>query len=199
MLHLHEGTPNDGLGADQIDEDQAGERILDYPGGPGDGSALAYTRLSGEEGPRVGTPPKPKILVLEIATRQILLTIDAPFLGARSPATLAWSPDNLHIAAATDPGDNSPDPEVAKIFDAATGKKIAGVPAKAATVTGLSYSPDGRYLIAGSVDDSVRIMDGHNYTLLQKIPGDGRSVAVSRDSHYLAISAFPNISVWELK
>jgi len=158
-----------------------------------------FLALGGQVGAGLGTPPQPKILIVDTTTRQIVLTIDAPFEGAISPATLAWSPDGLRIAAGTSPGDNSPEPEVIKIFEAGTGKKIAGIPAKTATVTGLTYSADGRYLIAGSVDDSVRIMDGHKHTLLQTIPGDWRSVTVSRDSRYLAISASPKISVWELK
>jgi WD40 repeat protein len=161
-----------------------------------DGKLIA---LGGQEVYGLGTPPKPKILVMDIVTRQIARTIDAPFLGGIPVTTLAWRPDGLHIAAGCSPGDNSPDPDVVRIFEVGTGKRIASVAAKYGTVTGLTYSPDGRYLIAGSVDDSVRIMDGHNYTLLQKIPGDARSVGVSRDSRYLAISAFPSISVWELK
>ncbi len=161
-----------------------------------DGRLLA---LGGQVGLGLGTLPESKILILDIATRQIVLTIDAPFLGAISPATLAWSPDGRHVAVGSSNGDDTDDPEVIKIFDAATGKTIAGAPAKSGLGNGLAYSPDGRYLIAGSVDNSVRILDGHTYTLLQKIPGDFRSVAVSRDSRYLAISAYPIISAWELK
>jgi WD40 repeat protein len=161
-----------------------------------DGKLVA---LGGQEDFGLHTMSKPKIIILDIATRQVVRTIDSPFPGAIPPESLAWSPDGTHLAAGCRVGGSAPGPDAVKIFDVATGNVVTNVSAQSATLTGLSYSPDGRYLIAGSIDDSVRIMDGHDYTLLQKIPGDGRSLAVSRDSHYLAISAFPKISVWELK
>ncbi len=166
-----------------------------------DGKLLA---LCGGEGPRVGTPPTPKILVFDIATRQVVRTIDAPFPDYISPSALAWSPDGLHLAAGGCAGcvresDIPPSSETVNVFEVETGSRVATVRGRVSSLNGLAYSPNGKYLIAGSIDDSVRIMDGHTYTLLQKIPGDGRFVAVSRDSRYLAISAFPRISVWELK
>jgi len=158
-----------------------------------DGKILA---LSGYVGAMLGNGSSAqKILLFDIATRQIVLTIDAPI----APHKLAWSPDGLHIAVISNTGYQTHDSEVLQIFEAATGKKVAGVSARSGIGDGLAYTPDGRYLIVGSVDDSVRIMDGHTYTLLQRIPGDLRSVAVSRDSRYLAISGYPKISVWELK
>jgi WD40 repeat protein len=161
-----------------------------------DGKLLA---LGGQEDTRLYTLPKPGILIIDIVTRQTVRTIDAPFQGAISPSALTWSPDGHHITARCRVGGDAPGPDTVKIFDATTGQVVASVPAKSADRSGLSYSPDGRYLVAGSVDDNVRIMDGHDYRLLQKIPIDGRLVAVSRDSRYLAISAYPKISVWELK
>lgn len=161
-----------------------------------DGKFLA---LGGQEALGLGTLPKPKILVLDVSTRQIALTIDAPFLGGIAPGTLAWSPDGHHIAVGSSSGGDTDDPNVIKIIDAVTGKTISGVQAKTGIGNGLVYSPDGRFLIAGSVDNSVRIMDGHSYVLLQRIPGDYRSVAISRDSRQLAISAASKIAVWELK
>jgi WD40 repeat protein len=161
-----------------------------------DGKLLA---MSGADEFGLKTPPIIKIAFLDIAMRKIVRSIDAPFPGYVRPSALAWSPDGLHIAAAGDVGGSSPGPEAVIVFDAVTGKRIATVNAKSASAEGLAYSPDGKYLIAGSIDNSVRIMDGRNYILLQSIPGDGRSVAVSRDSRYLAISAFPKFSIWMLK
>lgn len=161
-----------------------------------DGKSVA---LSGHEGPGLGTLPKPKILILDIATRQIVLTIDGPFVGSITPQSLAWSPDSLRIAAGCRVGGDAPGPDAVKIFEVASGKTVANLPALSAELTGLNYSRDGRYLIAGNIDGSVRIMDAHTYTLLQKIPGGAGSAAVSRDSRYLAISTYPKISIWELK
>jgi WD40 repeat protein len=161
-----------------------------------DGKLLA---MGGLDNFGQNTPPIIKIAFLDIANRQIVRSINAPFPRYVPPSALAWSPDGLHIAVGCRPGDFSPGPDFVKIIDAASGKPVASVPAKSGEVTGLTYTPDGRYLIAGSIDNSARIMDGRNYTLLQSIPGNWNAVAVSRDSRYLAVSEFPKISIWMLK
>jgi DNA-binding beta-propeller fold protein YncE len=151
-------------------------------------------------------PTKPKIVFLDVANRRIVRTIDAPFPDHISPSALAWRPDGLHLAAGgcAGCGDHRltgipPSSETINVFEVETGIRVATVRARLSSLDGLAYSPDGKYLIAGSIDETVRVMDGNSYALLQSIPGDGRSVAVSRDSRYLAISAFPKISIWMLK
>lgn len=141
----------------------------------------------------------PQIVVVELDERKITRTIDRVFSDGDGIYTLAWSPDGLRIAAGCKVGGDSPGPNAVNIFELVTGKQIASVPAESATVTGLSYSPNGKYLIAGSVDDGVRILDGHSFGMLQKISGDARTLAISRDSRYLAIAAGKNISIWALK
>ena len=168
-----------------------------------DGKLLA---LGGQEGPGPAYFPKPGIQIVDISTRQVIRTIEEPFPQHFSPTSLAWSSDGLHIAAGACAGCGDyrltgipPSSETVNIFEVKTGTRVASLRGRLSSLYGLAYSPNGKYFIAGSIDDTVTIMDAHSYALLQSIPGDGRSLAVSRDSHYLAISAYPKISVWELK
>jgi WD40 repeat protein len=141
----------------------------------------------------------PQILIVDLIKNQIVRTIDGASPDSNTVLTLVWSPDGLDIAAGCRIGGSFTGPDAVRIFDVATGKRVGGVPASSSTVTGLSYSPNGKYLIAGSVDNGVQILDGHNYALLQNIRGDARSLAISRDGRYLAVAEVRNISIWELR
>jgi WD40 repeat protein len=149
--------------------------------------------------PNVQPLPSPAaIVVVDLVSHSIIRTIRPAGLGAYRVSAVAWSPDGRQLAAGVVAGDK-PGPDALEAFDASTGEKIGSVESQLADVTGLAYSPNGRYLIAGSIDKSVRIMDATTLALLQRVSEDARVIAISPDSRYLAISEVRDISVWRLR
>jgi len=61
---------------------------------------------------------------------------------------VAWSPDGKQLA--TGSFDN-----VARVWDAATGKELLSLPARSGPVAGLAWSPDGKRLATGSGDTKL--------------------------------------------
>ena len=140
---------------------------------------------------------------------------------------LAWNPDSVHIAASARVTGTyaGPDtwPDAIRVFDARSGEKVTGEPAEYARVWALRYTPDGKYLIASGfkagtkissgrrhellrIDPeprawklAIRIWDGEHRQLLQEIPGEAGSAAVTRDGRYLALGGDGMIFILELK
>jgi WD40 repeat protein len=121
---------------------------------------------------------------------------------------VAFSPDSATLAIATGPCDfrlRSPEGEV-WLWDVGTQKKRQTLHGHLRAVTSLAYSPDGRTLVTGSADATVRFWDaatGEEYAMLKghKIAEgfDGLTVAVSPDGKYLATgSADRTVKLWKL-
>lgn len=170
--------------------------------------------------PTFGTPPLPNmslIAVVDMEQRSIARTIQntVDFSFGR----LAWSPDGNYITAmgprAWDGSANidahgnaqgafTSGLDTVMVFDAHTGKQIAGEQLEDIESTSLRYTPDGKYLIEGVMNGrgsgrGVRIWDGQHHELLQEIPGEVSSLAVSRDGHYFAMGEVGKTVVWQLK
>lgn len=130
-----------------------------------------------------------QISIVDLAQRKLILTIQ-DYAGH-----LAWSPDGAYLTAAAGGG--------VKVFDVHSGKQVVDEPLKSAHMV-VRYTPDGKYLLESDMDAlgnglGVRIWDGQHRALLQEIPGNVGSLAVSRDGHYFAAGNFKNISIWQLK
>jgi WD40 repeat protein len=109
--------------------------------------------------------------------------------------SLAWSADGRRIAAA---GGTFVD-----ICDAISGRLISHGTWENAVRSAVLFTGDRRYLIESDTNGKgtgrgVRIWDANRATLLQEIPGDATSIAVSRDSKHLAIGATGSTTVWQL-
>jgi WD40 repeat protein len=164
-----------------------------------DGQSVAIAGATGKFGPPLIWYPK--ILIVDLQSRQVVRTIEQAFPNDNEIHSLAWSPNGKQLAAGTIVQGSFAGPDAVKIFDATTGTQIAHEPADFAYVSGLVYSPDSRYVIEGYVDRAVRIWDSSHNTLLQEIPVDIHSrtvLSISRDSRYLAIAEGEHISVWQL-
>jgi len=165
--------------------------------------------------PTFGDPPLPNmslIAIVDLAQRKIVRTIQKTL--EFSSGQLAWSPDGTQITAF---GHRANDysiklqqaiylsgPDTVMVFDAHTGEQIAGEQYDDFDDTSLRYSPDGKYLIEGSMTGrgngrGIRIWDGKHRELLQEIPGEVKSLAVSRDGHYFAGGGLGSTTVWKLK
>jgi WD40 repeat protein len=142
-----------------------------------------------------------QILIVDLNKRQIVRTIERAFPDDNEIHTLSWSPDSRYLAAGAIVGGSFAGPDAVKIFDPATGTQRMGEPGESAYVSGLSYSPDGRFLIEGYIDGKVRVWDGNHKQLLQSIPVDDHFhtvLRVSRDSRYVAIADGKRVAIWEL-
>ena len=165
--------------------------------------------------PTFGNPPlsdQSAIVIVDLVQRTIVRTIqntvDFDF------GQLAWSPDGANLTAmgqrgwdgrANDGhGGYTSGMDTVMVFDAHIGKQIAGDQLVDIAGTALRYTPDGKYLIEGVMNGrgsglGVRIWDGQHRELLQEIPGEVSSLAVSRDGHYFAMGEVGKTVVWQLK
>lgn len=66
------------------------------------------------------------------------------------------------------------------------------------------FTYDGRYFIESDMTGrgtglGGKIWDSQRHTLLQEIPGNIGSIAVSRDGKYLAVGGTGRTTIWEVK
>ena len=150
----------------------------------------------------IGNGYYPRIIIVDLQTRQIVRTIERPFPDGNAIQKIEFSPDGKSLAAAAVVGGSYPGPNAVKIFDPATGVEKVVEATNSAYVYGLDYSPDGKYLVEGWIEDHVRIWDGQHTQLLQTIRVDSSFdcvVRISRDSRTLAIAVGRKVTIWQLQ
>lgn len=143
-----------------------------------------------------GGPVKRQIAIVDMEQRAVVRTIQDGGVMDRS-SRLAWSPDGTYITGAGGGGG-------VQIFDVQSGQQIVDVkPPWETALTSLRYTPDGKYLIEGIMTGLKtgwgKIWDSQHRELLQKIQGNVGSIAVSRDSRYLATGVEGKTIVWQFK
>ena len=164
----------------------------------------------------------PQIVLVNLTTHRIARTIRRTFLplspftrefpgggpgkpiimpmGTNIPAALAWDPSAGTVAMGVWGGLGIGSANVVRIYKARTGALVAGESGPVKTwVTALRYTPHGRYLIEAGIDNTVEIWDGDHHHLLQKIPHQAWSLAVSPHGHYLALGEGRQIQIWRLQ
>lgn len=157
-------------------------------------------------------PDKQQIVIVDLAKHAIVNTI--PDTVSFSFGRLAWSPDGAYLAAighrAWDGAANHGQgayvggPDTFMVFDAHSGKQVTAGQWGELGQLSLRYTPDGKYLIEGDVNDKgtglgARIWDSQHRELLQTIPGNVGSLAVSKDGRFLAIGSDKKTTIWQLK
>jgi WD40 repeat protein len=147
-----------------------------------------------------GVSNRAQIVIVDLAARQIVRTIDNAFALGVGVERMEWSPDGSSLAVGARVGGSFKGPDAVKIFDAKTGDVVAEEPALAALVTALRYTANGKYLIEAGIDGAIRIWDGSHKNLLQTLPGrDCYALAVSRSGSYLAAGNGNRVTVWRLE
>jgi WD40 repeat protein len=134
---------------------------------------------------------KRRIYLINIRQREVAQVISTLAMGP-----IAWSPDGRRIGIAGE--------LMAEIFDVQTGQKLVQERLEDSAKMHVQFSPDGRFFIECDMNSrgtglGVKIWDGQHKTLLQEIPGNIGSIAVSRDGRYLAVGETGGTSIWQFK
>lgn len=167
-----------------------------------------------------------QIEILDLVSHKVVRTITAAFPNPHldhgtfvMPSdiqALTWSANGKYLAAGIwHPSWHGAD--AVRIFNVDTGEKVLGQPGPRGTqISGLAYTPNGRYLIESGIGHSIKalvhqivghyieIWDADHQHLLARIAAASDSLAVSSSGRYTAIggvghSGGGKIIVWKLK
>jgi WD40 repeat protein len=88
-----------------------------------------------------------------------------------------------------------------RIWDPSSGKELRGFLAHAGPVLALAFGPDGKTLVSGSADRTLKIFDVESGRMLEQYIHDGevRAVAASGDSHYFFAGPGSEILDWRFE
>jgi WD40 repeat protein len=133
-----------------------------------------------------------KIYFLNLHQQKVVRVIPTKAAGP-----LSWSPDGKRIAATGNAGDVA-------IHNADSGHEIVSAHYEHGTHMNNRYTQDGRYFIECDMNGrgsglGIRIWDSQRSTLLQQIPGNIGTIAVSRDGKYLAVGLEGRTTIWQFK
>jgi WD40 repeat protein len=100
---------------------------------------------------------------------------------------VALSPDGRYLATASKSRGDQVDLDRVRVIDLASGKTLKEL--KNRKVTGIVFSPDGKYFAAGGYDLTVPVLEtsGWNTVTTLKLRASAEGIAFSPDSLYIAI------------
>jgi len=126
-------------------------------------------------------------------------------LSQSDPVTaVAWASNDSRLAFSLSP--LSMGPSIVKVWNAPGGQftalNITDLKGHNSTVTSLSWSPDGKFLVSGSTDETVKVWDTvSGQEVASFIYGKNiKSVAWSPNGNYVAVGGWETVSIeiWDV-
>lgn len=133
----------------------------------------------------------PTVDIVDIKERKVVKSFRCDTMGS-----IAWSPDGTRLAVVGGRG--------VEIFDARSNEKLVQDNINPAGSMNVRFAPGGQYFIEShrighGAGLGANIWDGQRKTLLQHLPGDVDSLAISRDGKYLALGDTGHTTIWQFK
>jgi hypothetical protein len=134
---------------------------------------------------------EPHMYLLDLRSRHVVRNIQTSVMGP-----MTWSSDGSRIAVAG--------PRYVEMFDARSGKRLVHVELINSTHMNDLFTPDGRYFIESDMNArgtglGVHIWDVGRQKLLQSMPDNADSIAVSRNGRYLAVGVDGRTTIWQFR
>jgi WD40 repeat protein len=147
---------------------------------------------------RVNEQDATKIIVQDAQSGKTVRSITSP---DRAVSHLEFTPDSSRLLAATGIGPVSGMGSTLLMWDVATGKQLAVLPEeKNASLRALAFSPDGKFLAAGSYQgNAIRIWDVGAAQVVRTLEGNPISAQIAFDPQgHLLVSEADDLRIWNL-
>ncbi len=132
---------------------------------------------------------EPHMYLLDLRNRQVVKNIQTSVMGP-----MAWSSDGSRIAVVG--------PRYVEMFDAHSGKRFVHVEVGNSAHMRALFTPDGRYFIESDMNArgtglGIHIWNVGRQELLQSMPDNADSIAISRDGRYLGVGVDGRTMIWQ--
>lgn len=134
---------------------------------------------------------EPHIYLIDLRQRTVIKDVRAIAMGP-----MAWSPDGSRIAVAGQ--------QHVEMFDTQSGQPLVDADLPSSAHMNVLFAQNGRYFVESDMNArdtgfGVHIWDFGRQKLLQQMPDNADSLAVSRGGRYLAIGVDGHTTIWQFK